>query len=149
MYYYSLLDKVYLLNMSSPPKLLVFQKSSEKDEKQDDGEKVDKHDGEAKMSKEEDEVVCIATTASIVNNDEGDDDGYHTPTSPRHKIPTAMECPPAPRKRLCRKRVREQVLQRYRQVVGVVVCEIGDDDVISPKAKKARGGGRSTIANGN
>ncbi|KAK8926373.1 hypothetical protein KSP39_PZI018425 [Platanthera zijinensis] len=37
-----------------------------------------------------------------------DEEGYHTPTSPRHRIPAALECPPAPKKPACYSRRRKR-----------------------------------------
>ncbi|KAH7672736.1 hypothetical protein IHE45_09G076200 [Dioscorea alata] len=54
---------------------------------------------------EEEEVVSCKC--------DSEDDGYHTPTSPRHRLPSIVECPPAPRKplmRLRRKRKAEIAL---------------------------------------
>lgn len=42
---------------------------------------------------EEDAAAAATTTAAVEV-----EDGYQTPTSPKHKIPTPRECPPAPKK---------------------------------------------------
>ncbi|XXG75180.1 hypothetical protein AAC387_Pa07g3748 [Persea americana] len=41
----------------------------------------------------EDDAVAAATAAAVEV-----EDGYQTPTSPEHKIPTPRQCPPAPKK---------------------------------------------------
>ncbi|CAN6442541.1 unnamed protein product [Victoria cruziana] len=65
------------------------------------------------------------------------EDGYRTPTSPRHRIPEALECPPAPKKprkevRLKRKRSLEalhvdpdEVESFLRQFIGGMLAEGG------------------------
>ncbi|XP_038980962.1 cyclin-dependent protein kinase inhibitor SMR12 [Phoenix dactylifera] len=77
--------------------------------------------------------------------DDGDDDGYHTPTSPRHRIPEARVCPPAPKKPAhllyMKRKVRaDQARRRVDDIEG----EIGsfwsaELDDAAPRTKKARG----------
>ncbi|PKA63238.1 hypothetical protein AXF42_Ash017706 [Apostasia shenzhenica] len=65
---------------------------------------------------------------AVVARGQEDDGGYHTPTSPRNRVPLAVECPPAPRKPAgvgLRRRRR-----RRRKSRGTRLCcwiEIGDE----------------------
>ncbi|KAJ0983991.1 hypothetical protein J5N97_002347 [Dioscorea zingiberensis] len=54
-----------------------------------------KEDKEKNKKREKGEVVSEVVVSC---NYENEDDGYHTPTSPRHRIPLIVECPPAPRR---------------------------------------------------
>ncbi|ONK62264.1 uncharacterized protein A4U43_C07F2050 [Asparagus officinalis] len=146
--------------MSSPhyiptPKLVVFLKSSEKDRKSEEEEDDDDDDEEeeervikkeSKLESENSENACKQTTASGAHdhgdNDDGDDDdddGYHTPTSPCHRIPEALKCPPAPKRRRNQRSSSDQLVLGCKEIFySVVVCEVDEDDIM-PKAKKARG----------
>ncbi|XP_031487399.1 cyclin-dependent protein kinase inhibitor SMR3-like [Nymphaea colorata] len=65
------------------------------------------------------------------------EDGYRTPTSPQHRIPEALECPPAPRKpkkevRLKRKRSFDalhvdtvEVESFLRRIIGELLADGG------------------------
>jgi len=92
------------------------------------------HGHETKMTRE-DEVLCKKNTVNTDDDDDDDDDdGYHTPTSPRHRIPAVLECPPAPRKHR-----QQQRRKRGRAVCRCLMAEFdGDDEMLAAKAKKAR-----------
>lgn len=55
------------------------------------------------------------TVDVIIKNEDDDDvdkEGYHTPTSPRHRIPAPTNCPPAPRRAPSRLRTRRSTTKR-------------------------------------
>lgn len=72
-----------------------------------------------------------------------DDDGYQTPTSPRHGIPPAINCPPAPKKPPMPKRWHRIRIKagrgrvRRRIEIGSALCPDTDDPGRSSKKKKA------------
>ena len=147
-----------------PPMLVLFPKSSRKDQEEEEEEEEramdqlskvlhegeddnftlptsslpsssqDGHGQQTKMMMREVEVLYRKNIAS--SDDVDDDDGYHTPTSPRHQIPAVLECPPAPRRKSWQQRRRK----RGCAVCLCLVAEIdGDDDhMLMVKAKKAR-----------
>ncbi|XP_020252543.1 uncharacterized protein LOC109829877 [Asparagus officinalis] len=60
-----------------------------------------------------------------------DDDGYHTPTSPSHRIPVALECPPAPKKASLRRRCKKRkacCLIEVKDVELIFAAKINDGD---------------------
>ncbi|URE45987.1 60S ribosomal protein L36 [Musa troglodytarum] len=78
--------------------------------------------------------------AAAAAND--DDEGYHTPTSPRHRIPVPLECPPAPRKpssMLCSKRKVKSSRTQGQAGGGLGDLSLQVFEEIAPVAKKARG----------
>ncbi|KAG1337879.1 cyclin-dependent protein kinase inhibitor SMR2 [Cocos nucifera] len=82
-----------------------------------------------------------------VRDDGDDDDGYHTPTSPRHRIPETGVCPPAPKKPVHLLYLKRKVRagdQVRRRVDDIIEGQIGsfwgaELDDAGPRTKKARG----------
>ncbi|XP_042415798.1 cyclin-dependent protein kinase inhibitor SMR3-like [Zingiber officinale] len=70
------------------------------------------------------------------NDDEKTRDGYSTPTSPRHRIPLPLRCPPAPRKPPSSLRSKRKKKRRS-QVEAKQENEIFGDNS-SPVAKKSK-----------
>ncbi|KAG1339221.1 hypothetical protein COCNU_04G015270 [Cocos nucifera] len=72
-----------------------------------------------------------------------DDDGYQTPTSPRHRIPPAIECPLAPKKPTMPKRwhcIRTKAgAGRVRRRIEIESALCPDTDDLDQRKKKARG----------
>ncbi|XP_010922343.1 uncharacterized protein [Elaeis guineensis] len=81
----------------------------------------------------------------VIRDDGGDDDGYHTPSSPRHRIPEARVCPPAPKKPVhllyMKRKVRAgQVRRRADDIESEIGSFWGAElDDAGPRTKKARG----------
>ncbi|MBA0551497.1 hypothetical protein Golob_022379 [Gossypium lobatum] len=67
----------------------------------DDGDGDDEdedEDEDERNSLEFQDKKKIISLGELRANDDGDDDGFKTPTSLDHKIPVMKQCPPAPRK---------------------------------------------------
>lgn len=105
--------------------------------------------------KQEDNAIPPPSSENQINMEEkpgeavaaNDDGGYQTPTSPRHRIPPAIECPPAPKKPNTRQRWRcrtiesgtGRVRRRLRRRIEIGSAPCPDFDDLSPRKKKARG----------
>ena len=146
-----------------PPKLFLFLKSLKNDQEEEEEEEERAMDQQSKVLREgEDDNFTLPTPPSspssyqddhdhdhetkmtremfckknIVSTDVDDDEGYHTPTSPRHRIPAALQCPLAPRKRW-QQQQQQRRRKRGRAVCLCLVPEIdGGDDMLMAKTKK-------------
>ncbi|KAJ8477886.1 hypothetical protein OPV22_021613 [Ensete ventricosum] len=90
---------------------------------------------EVNQSKGDDGAAAAAAAAN-------DDEGYHTPTSPRHRIPVPLKCPPPPRKpssMLCSKRKVKNSRTQGQAGRGLGDLSLQVFEEIAPVAKKARG----------
>ncbi|KGN65712.1 cyclin-dependent protein kinase inhibitor SMR3 [Cucumis sativus] len=53
------------------------------------------------------------------NSVEDDDNGFKTPTSLEHKIPTSLQCPMAPRKPKPRRLTKRKAVERHRLLLDL------------------------------
>ncbi|KAK8956218.1 hypothetical protein KSP40_PGU012808 [Platanthera guangdongensis] len=84
------------------------------------------------------EQILKGQSNSVSGND-NTDAGYHTPTSPRHRILQARKCPPAPRKWPARLGPRSRKRKAWKSRLRLIEDDEFDELVCSqPKKKKAK-----------
>lgn len=107
------------------------------EEKQELVEEESSSSSSCSSSEEAVAVLAKVESREQVEDDHGDDEGYHTPTSPRSRIPAATECPPAPKKPTLRQRFKKRKAACFVEIKDVELVFVARRDE-GKRSKKAR-----------